>query len=45
MEEIDRLIAELHATGDATPAATGDTARLERWLRLLSDASGVGRTE
>ncbi|PYR73050.1 MAG: type IV pili twitching motility protein PilT [Acidobacteria bacterium] len=40
MEEIDRLIAELHATGDATPAATGDTARLERWLRLLSDASG-----
>ena len=24
----------------ATKAATGDTARLERWLRLLSDASG-----
>src|SRR5262245_39804422 len=39
MEEIDRLIAELHATGEPAPAA-GDLARIERWLRLLADAGG-----
>jgi twitching motility protein PilT len=39
MEEIDRLIAELHATGEPAPAA-GDLARIERWLRLLAEAGG-----
>jgi twitching motility protein PilT len=39
-DDIDQLISELHAsTGPATPA-TGDTARLERWLRILVDAGG-----
>jgi twitching motility protein PilT len=38
--EIDQLIAELHAsTAPATPA-TGDTGRVERWLRILVDAGG-----
>ena len=40
-DEIDQLIAELHASAGAAPApATGDTGRLERWLALLSDAGG-----
>src|SRR3954471_14200513 len=40
-DEIDQLIAELHASG-GTPAgpAVGDTGRLERWLRTLTDAGG-----
>jgi twitching motility protein PilT len=39
-DEIDQLIAELHASSaPATPAA-GDTGRLERWLRILVDAGG-----
>lgn len=40
-DEIDQLIAELHASGGvpASPA-TGDTSRLERWLALLADAGG-----
>jgi twitching motility protein PilT len=39
-DEIDQLIAELHAsTAPATPA-TGDTARIERWLRILVGAGG-----
>jgi twitching motility protein PilT len=39
-DEIDQLIAELHAsTAPATPAA-GDTGRIERWLRILIDAGG-----
>jgi twitching motility protein PilT len=39
--DIDELIAELHASA-AVPAgpATGDTSRLERWLRILADAGG-----
>jgi twitching motility protein PilT len=41
MEDIDRLIAELHATGDRAPAgAKEDTARLERWLRTVADQDG-----
>jgi twitching motility protein PilT len=38
-DEIDRLILELHATGGA-PTASGDLARVERWLRLLAERSG-----
>src|SRR3954471_21081990 len=40
-DEIDQLIAELHASTDAPQsAAAGDTSRLERWLALLVDAGG-----
>jgi twitching motility protein PilT len=39
-EAIDQLIAELHATADAASPATGDTGRLEQWLRMLVDAGG-----
>jgi twitching motility protein PilT len=38
-DEIDRLILELNATGAPAPS-TGDLARIERWLRLLSSRSG-----
>jgi twitching motility protein PilT len=40
-EEIDQLIAELHASA-GTPAgpALGDTGRLECWLRTLTEAGG-----
>ena len=40
-DDIDQLIAELNAstTVPASPA-TGDTSRLDRWLRRLSDAGG-----
>lgn len=40
-DDIDQLIAELNAS-TTLPAgpATGDTSRLERWLRLLADAGG-----
>jgi twitching motility protein PilT len=37
---IDQLIAELHATAEPGSPATGDTGRLERWLRILVDAGG-----
>ena len=43
MDDIDQLIAELHASGGAAStggAPLGDTSRLERWLRLLVDAGG-----
>ena len=43
MDDIDQLIAELHASGGAAStggASLGDTSRLERWLRLLVDAGG-----
>src|SRR5215467_7603664 len=35
-------MAELHASAGVPPgsAATGDTSRLEAWLRVLSDAGG-----
>jgi len=40
--DIDQLIAELHASAGAAPggAATGDTGRLERWLRVVADQGG-----
>jgi twitching motility protein PilT len=40
--DIDHLIAELHASAGvpAGSAATGDTSRLEAWLRILADAGG-----
>ena len=38
-DEIDRLIVELHATDNPSPA-TGDLARLERWLRRLAERGG-----
>jgi twitching motility protein PilT len=38
-DEIDRLILELHATGGAAPS-TGDLARIERWLGVLSSRGG-----
>jgi twitching motility protein PilT len=42
MDDIDQLIAELHASGGAPAggSAVGDTSRLERWLRILADAGG-----
>ncbi len=42
MDDIDQLIAELHASGGAPAggSAVGDTRRLEAWLRLLADAGG-----
>jgi twitching motility protein PilT len=41
MDDIDQLIAELHASA-GTPAvgAAGDTSRLEAWLRILIEAGG-----
>src|SRR6187402_40274 len=40
-DDIDQLIAELHASASAPPGpAVGDTGRLERWLALLSDMGG-----
>jgi twitching motility protein PilT len=40
-DEIDQLIAELHASaGGAPAAAAGDTTRVTAWLRLLGDAGG-----
>jgi twitching motility protein PilT len=42
MDDIDQVIAELHASGGAAAggAAVGDTSRLEGWLRSLADAGG-----
>ena len=39
-QAIDQLIAELHASTEPAGPATGDTRRLERWLRILIDAGG-----
>lgn len=40
-DDIDQLIAELHASTNAPQGpAVGDTARLERWLALLSEMGG-----
>jgi twitching motility protein PilT len=38
-DDIDRLILELHASSAPAPA-TGDLARIERWLRLLASRNG-----
>jgi twitching motility protein PilT len=38
-DEIDRLILELNSTGAPAPS-TGDLARIERWLRLVSSRGG-----
>src|SRR5262245_56016905 len=39
--DIDQLISELHASsGVPAGPATGDTSRLEAWLRILADARG-----
>src|SRR5438067_13804912 len=42
MDDIDQLIAELHASGGAATggASVGNTRRLEAWLRILADAGG-----
>jgi twitching motility protein PilT len=42
MDDIDQLIAELHASGGSPGrgAGAGDTGRLEAWLRILADAGG-----
>jgi twitching motility protein PilT len=41
MDDIDQLIAELHASAGAPAGgAAGDTTRLEAWLRILTDAGG-----
>jgi twitching motility protein PilT len=39
-DDIDQLIAELHASAGAPAAAPGDTGRVERWLRILAEAGG-----
>jgi twitching motility protein PilT len=40
-DEIEQLIAELHASSGAPPASgVGDTSRLEHWLRTLAAAGG-----
>jgi twitching motility protein PilT len=39
-DDIDRLILELHSTGEPAPAQPGDASRLERWLRILASRSG-----
>ena len=39
-DAIDHLIAELHASVGPADAATGDTARVERWLRILAASGG-----
>jgi twitching motility protein PilT len=42
MDNIDQLIAELHASGGVQSGgkSVGDTSRLEGWLRILADAVG-----
>src|SRR6185436_1600122 len=39
-DDIDQLISELHASVGSADAAAGDTARVERWLRILAAAGG-----
>jgi twitching motility protein PilT len=39
-DDIDQLISELHASAGQPDATAGDTARVERWLRILVAAGG-----
>jgi twitching motility protein PilT len=39
-DDIDQLISALHASVSPGESAAGDTARVERWLRLLASAAG-----
>jgi twitching motility protein PilT len=39
-DDFEQLISELHASVSGPGSATGDTGRIERWLRLLVDAGG-----
>jgi twitching motility protein PilT len=39
-DDFEQLISELHASISGPGSATGDTGRIERWLRLLVDAGG-----
>jgi twitching motility protein PilT len=39
-DDFEQLISELHASVSGPGSATGDTGRIERWLRLLADAGG-----
>lgn len=39
-DDIEQLIAELHASTGGPPSGPGDTGRVERWLRILADAGG-----
>jgi twitching motility protein PilT len=39
-DDIEQLIAELHASAGAPAQVAGDTGRVERWLRILADAGG-----
>jgi twitching motility protein PilT len=40
MDDIERLILELHSSVELPAHASSDTARLERWLRLLAERHG-----
>jgi twitching motility protein PilT len=39
-DDIEQLIAELHASAGGFAPVSGDTGRIERWLRILVDAGG-----
>ena len=39
-DDFEQLISDLHASVSGPGSATGDTGRIERWLRLLVDAGG-----
>jgi twitching motility protein PilT len=39
-DEIEQLIAELHASASGPAPAPADTGRVDRWLRILADAGG-----
>jgi twitching motility protein PilT len=39
-DDIEHLIAELHASAGPPEASAGDTGRIERWLRILAAAGG-----
>jgi twitching motility protein PilT len=39
-DDLDQLVIELNSSGEAMPLAPGDTARLERWLRLFAAQNG-----